>query len=293
MRTQFPDGAHIQLTSKVSSRISGWLHGRIVDPEIDIEHVSSEINRMVVSGYPAQIPVIQRSIPNRVLPERWAMPREPWFTGSGVWHPGTVLSATDPHQLDWFEGILPWLGERADAVLPTWSFRAVEDYGGSLNRCMRASGELLGLVSTTAMMYDGGPPDFVDGVIQYRVSGVHENPAGGAARGSYSLVMKSEVARCLYGFAEAPLTAEISVVSENGEEQVATTSMSESDGWLKLTAENFTFSSPTIEMKLMGQEQTTTLVCLKSKKKIKGPKKVVVKGSVTKPPRCPKGYRPV
>jgi len=202
----------------------------------------------------------------------------------------TVLSATDSHQFRWFKGILPWLGDRADAELPTWSFRAVDDQG-NLNRCMSSSSGLMGLVTTNAMMYDGGPPDFDGKSLSYGVAGLHLTSTGDLARGNYSLVMRSDAARCLYGFSEAPIKAEISVVSDDGAEQVATTSMSEGGGWLRLTAENFTFSSPTIEMTLNGRVQKVQVTCLKIKKKTKGPKKVVVTGTSAKPPTCPKGYR--
>jgi hypothetical protein len=70
------------------------------------------------------------------------------------------------------------------------------------------------------------------------------------ATGTYDLVMRSSTARCLYGFSKAPIYAVISVRGESGERKVATTVVSEKGGWLKLAAYDFTFSNPTIQVRL-------------------------------------------
>jgi hypothetical protein len=71
--------------------------------------------------------------------------------------------------------------------------------------------------------------------------------------------MRSETARCLYGFSNAPVSAEISVVSAAGEKQVATTRLTESKDWIHLSAYNFGFSSPTIQMKLEQEAEKTVI----------------------------------
>ncbi len=73
-------------------------------------------------------------------------------------------------------------------------------------------------------------------------------------KGSYDLVLRSDFARCLYGFSNAPISAKISVVSTDGSTQdIATESLREDAArqWLYLSAKNFTFSSPTIKVKLV------------------------------------------
>jgi hypothetical protein len=68
-------------------------------------------------------------------------------------------------------------------------------------------------------------------------------------QGSYDLVIRSETARCLYRFSNAPLSATISVTG-GAERNVATTVVSEKNGWLKLAAYGFTFSDKTIKVKI-------------------------------------------
>ena len=76
--------------------------------------------------------------------------------------------------------------------------------------------------------------------------------------------MADSVARCLYGFSNAPISATISVSeSSGGEKNVATTSVSDAGGWLHLAAYNFQFSNPTISAKLTQASASTTTTTIK------------------------------
>ena len=101
--------------------------------------------------------------------------------------------------------------------------------------------------------------------------------------------MRSEAARCLYGFSSAPISATVSVISSTGEPSVATTSIGEKDGWLYLTANNFTYSSPTVRVKIT---QAKPLIKSVTKKKsitcVRGNLKRQVIGAN---PKCPSGFR--
>jgi hypothetical protein len=101
------------------------------------------------------------------------------------------------------------------------------------------------------MLNDVSPARFEEDSLIYDVAGAHEGYDGKVFKGSYDLVMSSEVARCLYNFSSAPIKATISVTSSTGEVQnVATELVNEKNGWLTLSAKNFTFSAPTIRIKL-------------------------------------------
>jgi hypothetical protein len=109
--------------------------------------------------------------------------------------------------------------------------------------------------------------------------------------------MRSDVARCIYGFSKAPVSAKVSVVSADGTPQVATTVFSEKDGWVYLTARNFEFSSPSVRVKLeqeasapaktaettpVAAPMKTTITCVKAK---------MVKKVTAVSPKCPTGYK--
>jgi hypothetical protein len=152
-------------------------------------------------------------------------------------------------------------------------------------------------------MYIGNPPTFnqADQTLDYKVMSPHYLPDGSEFKGSYDLLIKSDVARCIYGFSNAPISASVSIVSSDGTAQVATTVVNEKDGWLTLSAKGFTFSAPTLRVKLSQKadpapakvEPTPTATPKAAAKKItiscvKG--KVVKKVTAVKP-SCPAGYR--
>ena len=111
---------------------------------------------------------------------------------------------------------------------------------------------LIGLVTTNSMTYESTPPQFVDGSLNYKVAGLHFNPDGSVFSGRYDLVMDAKVARCLYGYSDsnAPLQASVEVVDSDGSSRVTTATLREVNGWLKLGVYGFSFSSPTLKVKL-------------------------------------------
>jgi hypothetical protein len=113
--------------------------------------------------------------------------------------------------------------------------------------------------------------------------------------------MRSDVARCVYGFSKAPINATISITSADGTPQVATTVIGERKGWLYLQAKNFEFSAPIITAKLTQEvvvEPTPTPTATPTKKPVVAKKTTItcVKGKTVKKvtaakPTCPTGFK--
>lgn len=174
---------------------------------------------------------------------------------------------------------------------------------------------LIGLVTTNALTYAPGPPKYTDGFLNYKVAGLHKNPNDSIFQGSYDLVMSSKIARCIYGFeGTGPLYATVSVInSDGGESILATESVKEEGGWLRLKARGFTFSSPTLKIKLSqsappGATTTATTSTQPTKVESAAPtqasttttaKKISItctKGKVVRKisgvaPKCPTGFK--
>ncbi|MEI7722440.1 MAG: hypothetical protein WCI86_01790 [Actinomycetota bacterium] len=179
-----------------------------------------------------------------------------------------------------------------------WNFGA-NSYIGN-NKCSADKTKLHGMVVTNAPIYENGPPEFKDGSLNYRVAGIHNNVDGSEFKGRYTYIVRSDTARCYYGFSNAPIEARVEVVSANSSNQVASVLVSEKDGFLKLQADNFTFSSPTIKMKFLQTAETkpatpaiATPVEIPAKKILSI---TCIKGKVTKKvsgvsPKCPSGYK--
>ena len=181
-----------------------------------------------------------------------------------------------------------------------WNFGA-NAYMGN-NACSADKSKLHGMVVTNASIFEKGPPEFKDGSLNYKVAGVHKNVDGSIFQGRYTYIVRSDTARCYYGFSDAPIVATVEVVSADNKSQVATVLVSENkaSGFIKLQADNFTFSSPTIKVKLV---QDKPLVAIKQDAPkvatTAAVKKVITitctKGKITKKysganPKCPSGY---
>jgi hypothetical protein len=172
---------------------------------------------------------------------------------------GSKWQSTDagnPAALNWLQQLTKPLKDTATGEHTTWAFSTIKNSGN--NPCLTDTKSVVGVVMTNALAYAPGAPDFDGTQLNYRVGGLHFKSDGKTPNeGTYDLLMRSETARCLYNFTNAPISASISVTyAESGEQKIATTSLSEKDGWLHLGAYGFTFSSPTLRVKLSGIPKT-------------------------------------
>jgi hypothetical protein len=108
----------------------------------------------------------------------------------------------------------------------------------------------------------------------------------------------------MYGFSKAPLKASISVISTSAKTTVETNVLNESNGFIKLSANGFNYSQPTIQVKLTQEKVIEPVVAPTSVaapvKKVAAKKIVKTitcsKGKLTRKvsgttPKCPTGYR--
>jgi hypothetical protein len=168
------------------------------------------------------------------------------------------------------------------------------------------------MVTSNAMITTAGPPlfDQKEQALIYQVAGPHfERDGKTLFRGTYDLVMRKDVARCLYNFTDAPIKASISVVLANGEEIIATEQIAErndaSGEWITLGNYGFTFSSPKLKVRLTQEKAATATKSSVTPKtspsasaKVKAGKNAIVcvRGKVQKivtgaKPKCPTGFR--
>jgi hypothetical protein len=142
--------------------------------------------------------------------------------------------------------------DTANGVSTLWSVSTIPSPNSSgRGQCLADTSRVLGIVTTNAAVYYGRAPEFRNGFLNYEVAGMHYLPGGTElSQGSYDLVMRSDLARCLYGFSNTPLSASVSVVNNKGQRSFATTVVNEKNGWLKMAAYGFTFSKKVIKVKI-------------------------------------------
>ena len=188
---------------------------------------------------------------------------------------------------------LPYINDKSTADISKWTLRSLTD--GELagaSSCFSNKAQLNGLVMTNATQYTAGPPKFdrASGSLDYQVAAPHYTSGGSVFLGTYDLVMRSDVARCIYGFSKAPLNASISVIDNDGVSTTATKLVSERDGWIRIAAYGFGFSSPTVKVKFT-QDAATSSTTVAKKITITCKKGKLVKKVTAIKPVCPKGYK--
>jgi hypothetical protein len=127
-------------------------------------------------------------------------------------------------------------------------------------KCISEGVGVTGIVATNSTLYSEGPPSFdsATSTLNYKVAAPHYEKDGTTEfKGRYDLILRSDIAKCLYGLDDSPVTSEVAVVDESGSPKTATTSMTLSDGWFKFSAAGYTHSAPTVKTKLL---QTKTVV---------------------------------
>ena len=275
----FAPNTRVKLTVRVTSEVGGWFNGRIKDPVISVTQPRSGVNEITVEAAPAEVQRMyyQTSLANLTLTEK------SWAGGAGTIDKGFIqwARASDAQAFRFLNYFRNKVQDKTVGVNTFWNFASSGSQ--SSNSCLGDTSKVLGIVTTNSMAYNGGTPQFKNGFLNYEVAGLHYQPDGTTkVQGTYDLVMRSEVARCLYGFSRAPLSATISVIGE-GDKSIATTVVSEKNGWLKLAAYGFTFSKKTIRAKIT-KAKPTRIACVSVADESK------VRNIRAINPKCPKGF---
>ncbi len=308
-RWPFPSSTDFKVKIRTTSNLIGWLYGRLTNPDISTSVLSDGQLEVSISGSPISVPIVATWAKNSDLPPALDASLESEFNFRGQKFAGTcffgcesksrsdqtVLEDRNPSfdGADYFDRYLLWVKiaeDRAYANHSTWSFRSIENFA-QYEKCLTSKG-LAGIVTTNSNAYLSGPPVF-DGVdLNYRVASPHYDSKGELQIGTYDMAIRSDVARCIYKFTDAPIQASLSIVyADGGESQKATTVVAEKGGWITLSAKGFTYSSPTMKVS-MSQEKSPAVASEKPMKKTiscaKGSKTKKVTGTK---PKCPKGYK--
>ena len=312
IQKQFILDSKFRLKVRSTNNVSGWFKGRIKNPEISINEFSPKNNIITIEGSPVKVPTFAYTKNGAQLtPKEFQWQQSNGGSGDLAGGMGLTTPANSDQWdiFDYIEYFRPLAEDKVVGYYTLWSVNSTT--WGNDNYCLRDTNRVLGIVSTNAMGYNGNSPEYKDGTINYKVAGMHYEPDGkGLVEGTYDLLMRSDAARCLYGFSNAPVQATISVTGDN-EQKVAVTSMTEGNGWIKLSAYGFNFSSPTIRVQLSqvkpevpkvevpkveSQPATTNTAAAQTQTIIKKKSLTCIKGKVTKKvsgtnPKCPAGFK--
>lgn len=304
----------VALSLRMDNKVTGWIFGRMkdvamkttaLDPKHNLLRVeATSLNLMSAKAWVKKADAKNYSLLWENITTKWFLIKkefDDWLASSGS-------SWGDMNPVGSFEQFAMWEPLLKPEAKDNWRWNfAASNYNiANSDTCLDKVGrdKIVGLVTTNAPIYDGGAPRFVDGFLQYKVAGLHRNADDSLFKGTYDMVIRSDFARCLYGFSSAPLSATVSIIAADGSTQnVATENVNERDGWIYLIARNFTFSSPTMKVKLQQDQPASAVKPAVAPKPTSAPKPVAkkvtitcVKGKTIKrvtavKPTCPSGFR--
>ena len=319
-RQAFPENTRFGVKIRLQEKIAGWLHGRIYNPDATITTSANNSQTIEVNALPIRVPIVGEwfrwseltpEIQKYVLDGKVYGGQGSFITKNAANGNFQEMVGTSGQQsFDALSLWLPQIKDKASANPSTWAFYNLNGWelAGS-SECISKAKDLVGIVTTNATVYAAGTPTFnaESQTLDYKVMAPHYTAKGELFKGTYDLRIRSEIARCIYGFSSAPVQASLSVLSEDGTMQTATHTVNESNGWLSLSANGFTYSSPTIQVKLVQPqppakptpaatpEPELTTQAAPAVKKVAI---ICVKGKLQKKvsavkPTCPKGYKKV
>ena len=298
----------LQIQSQMTQNLfSGWFYGRVASPEIKISTINDSEKLVEITGSPHTTYASQGDIPLTNYAEI--------KTAIG----GNFPSAPPANSIQFFEptyGFINGLGAMKlwSLVSPLSQDKAVTSMevftlGTSKNTavlkdyypagCQESKG-FDGVVTTNATMYNPSPPIYEnkDQSLLFEVGSPHLDLNGNTIKGSYSLVLRDEIAKCIWGSDLTNYRASISIVGDSGEAVLSTSTLKLLDGFYYFQISGFTYSTKRIsirlspEPKIIPTAQPTPTASAKPAVKgitcVKGKLKKVVSGVK---PVCPKGYK--
>lgn len=286
----FAEGAKASLSLRIGKQITGWLMGRLGDPVVQVKSINTNQNLLTIEAKPVEVPIFYATSKISELTDDM---KKTFMTDNFIVDKPQGIWMQKGNAFQSYDVISAWKDAAKDtsvALTSIWSFGTTSNGNGS--ECLNKNDRLMGMVTTNSTAYEGTAPNFVDGSLEYKVASAHFNPDGSEFKGRYDLIMLKSMAQCLYGLADVPISATVTVVNNGREERISTTSLSESGSgsnkWLKLSAQGFTFSNPTLKVKLIQKrisgktDVITTITCIKGK---------LTKKVSAVNPKCPTGYK--
>lgn len=310
----FPLGVTYSLTMRFDRPISPWLNGRVVDPSISFVEKGNGVSVVTISAKPMRVPEVGGYIKWSDTPE-WMKAKYPSGTGGTTRSPDGFTTknldtrilkvgagSAGTRAIKEFQDWIPFLEDKPFAMKTYWNVRAITDQPSQkMREC--AKDKFAGIVSSNAAVFSSGAPSWnaERETLEYTVGAPHYDTEGKLLTGQYVLSMRSDVARCIYGFNSAPISARVEIASEDGTPNVVTTTINENSttGMLTLNASGFHYSTPQLSVKFLQEKKviptptpsptaTTKAMMVKKITCVKGKVKKTVKGTN---PRCPTGYK--
>ena len=325
-RREFQPNTRLKISLQLPKFISGWLNGRLNKPAVTSNSFSANTDLVTVEAGPEEnifagkwmnrSDIKDFSFKNSEIEKQFKGMFQGYYNRD---NPNSLRDSGEEGAIDAYDLWAPYMGENAFAVNKTWTLSNARSNNPS-NCVQKETGGIQGVVTTNASAYEATAPKYnkENGTLEYRVAAPHFAPDGKTENiGTYGLAMSITLLKCLYGITNVPTSASVSITTNAGVERVATVALNQIGKWVFLNAENFTFSSPTLRIKLNQTSSAATQSTGTTKVKKESPapeakevkevaaakpaaaKKITItctKGKLIKKlsgtnPKCPVGYK--
>ena len=291
--------------------LTGWFFGRLNSPTIDRNGPQGYLE---ITGAPAFVPigitdVINNADADKYFEPEWcaqvkAQIQSPCGNMNKLYGKAFLFNLND----GWgTESLSRWEaapgGVKTVATLSYWSLDSSYWYASATNfDTSQCSAQLYGAsarvfqgaVFSNATLFQVSPPswDETNQSFVFKVAAPHLDEKGALNKGSYTLYIPSDMAKCRWGDASSAGKAEIQVINADGTSSITTVAATTESGNLRFNISGFSYSSPTIKIR-MSKDVKTSVPGIAAKKviTIKCVKGKTVKKVVGVKPVCPSGYK--
>ena len=266
-RREFQPNTRLKISLQLPKFVSGWLNGRLNKPAVTSNSFSANTDLVTVEAGPEEnifagkwmnrSDIKDFSFKNSEIEKQFKGMFQGYYNRD---NPNSLRDSGEEGAIDAYDLWAPYMGENAFAVNKTWTLSNARSNNPS-NCVQKETGGIQGVVTTNASAYEATAPKYnkENGTLEYRVAAPHFAPDGKTENiGTYGLAMSVTLLQCLYGITNVPTSASVSITTNAGVERVATVALNQIGKWVFLNAENFTFSSPTLRIKLNQTSSAAT-----------------------------------
>jgi len=268
VRQPFASNLRFKVALRLPVSMSGWLNGRLRQPNAYVESYNANYSDLVVEAGPTEEIVAGAWVPINSAADA-IMKRRNFYASAAVSNQNYDVPSINPDDaeaIDTFNTFPDLLGDKALSTDLAWRLNTSSHVNaapiatpgsaqpGAGTKCTTGSG-IQGIVATNASVYDPGAPTFDQSTfsLNYRVAAPHFTNSGVQNLGTYGFSMRADLIKCYYGLSTLPPSASVSITyGANSEPKVSTVDLKVNRDWVYLNASNFTFSSPTLKVKLLA-----------------------------------------
>lgn len=264
-RVRFKEGLRFKLTIRVPSNITGWLNGRLDKPIAYTTPYDDNYTDLTVEAAPLQEIISAQWMPYTEDVQDY-LRRVSRLDNLTAGAKNYDIPPIDPDNTQALPSYLELekknlIKDVATTVELSWRLQTTtSDAQRFVSNCTTGN-QIDGIVTSNAAVYEPGSPKFDsdEGALIYKVAAPHYKPDGKTENlGRYAFAMREELIKCVYGLDKLPPYAQVEVsYGSDGENRVSSVALGTRNKWVHLAADNFTYSAPTLKVKLEGWKKSS------------------------------------